>query len=90
MSDNFHHIFGTTFLGVHHIFGTTFCGVHHIFVTTLQRCIPILEYSPLLLFYLFYPFTFFTLLLFYSFTFLLFQLFTLKISKNPTPLACFR
>lgn len=87
MSDNFHHIFGTTFLGVHHIFGTTFCGVHHIFGTTLQKCIPILEYSPLLLFYFFILLLF---LLFYSFTFLLFHLFTLKISKNPTPLACFR
>ena len=53
MSDNFHHIFGTTFLGVYHIFGTT-----------LQKCIPILEYSPLLLFTLL-PFYFFTLLLFY-------------------------
>ena len=42
MSDNFHHIFWTTFLGVHHIFGTT-----------LQKCMPILEYSPLLLFYSF-------------------------------------
>ena len=82
MSDNFHHIFGTTFLGVHHIFGTTFLGVHHIFGTTLQKCMPILEYSPLLLF---------TILLFYPFTLLLFYPFiTLKISKNPTPLACFR
>ena len=64
MSDNFHHIFettfcsvhhifGTTFLDVHHIFGTTFLGVHHIFGTTLQKCMPILEYSPLLLFYSF-------------------------------------
>ena len=64
MSDNFHHIFGTTF-----------CGIHHIFGTTLQKCMPILEYSPL--------FYFFTFLLFYPFI-------TLKISKNPTPLACFR
>ena len=64
MSDNFHHIFwttfnyyyhilDTTFLDVHHIFGTTFLGVHHIFGTTLQKCMPILEYSPLLLFYSF-------------------------------------
>ena len=69
MSDNFHHIFETTF-----------CSVHHIFGTTLQKCMPILEYSPLLLFYPFYSFTF---LPFYPFI-------TLKISKNPTPLACFR
>ena len=73
-----YHIFGTTFNYCYHIFGTTFLAVHHIFGTTFQKCGLIVEGNL------------FTLLLFYSFSFFLFHLFTLKISKNPTPLACFR
>ena len=73
-----YHIFGTTFNYCYHIFGTTFPEVHHIFGTTFQKCGLIIASNL------------FTFLLFYSFTFLLFHLFTLKISKNSTPLACFR